>query len=570
MYQVYSDEYLIYDENVPGLKILNPKLDLELNKAGSFSFTIYPNHPYANRVKKMESIITVKQNGDIIFRGRILNDETGFKNERQVTCEGELAFLIDSIQRPYEYTGDIPGLFTQFITAHNAQVETKKQFKVGNITVTDPNNYINRSDTQYLSTYDSISKKLIDTHGGYLYFRHEDDGVYIDYLEDFETLNSQDIRLRKNILDITDTAKGEEIYTVLIPLGAKQTMSEDDDDDGNDDGTETQADETGTEEGGTTTTTDEAPRLTIESVNNGLDYIYDQDAVDRFGWITKTQTWDDVTLPENLLSKAQETLANAFQFDRSLEISAVDLSGTDTSIASFRIGMYNNVYSDVHDLDERLLVTKMSLNLTNPSGDKLTLGKSFKSLTDQNKDNSDKIGDVVERIESITSDYEINIPNLIESYIQNLRQELISAITQESDSIRLEVSENYYLKDETDQLIESQSTSLEQTKNEFLFKFDSFSKDISDLASSTNTKFTDISKYIRFVDGDIILGEVGNDLTLKISHDKISFLQNNAEVAYFTDRKLYVTDGEYTKTLTIGNFAFTPRANGNTAFVKIK
>ena len=68
----------------------------------------------------------------------------------------------------------------------------------------------------------------------------------------------------------------------------------------------------------------------------------------------------------------------------------------------------------------------------------------------------------------------------------------------------------------------------------------------------------------------IILGEVNNNLMLKISNDKISFLQNGIEVAYMTDNKLYITDGEFLNSLQLGNFAFYPRSNGNLSFKKIK
>ena len=47
---------------------------------------------------------------------------------------------------------------------------------------------------------------------------------------------------------------------------------------------------------------------------------------------------------------------------------------------------------------------------------------------------------------------------------------------------------------------------------------------------------------IRFVDGNIILGEDGNQITLKIQNDRISFLENGVEVAYFANRKLYVNE----------------------------
>ena len=150
MYQVYCDSFLLYNDQLEGYQIFNPKVELELNKTGQFEFTIYNDHPYFDRLKRLKSIITVYQDGFLLFRGRILNDEQGFHNEKQVSCEGELAFLVDSIQRPYDFTGTPAELFTQLINNHNAQVGADHQFIVGNVTVTDPNDYISRSDSEYL------------------------------------------------------------------------------------------------------------------------------------------------------------------------------------------------------------------------------------------------------------------------------------------------------------------------------------------------------------------------------------------------------------------------------------
>jgi len=57
---------------------------------------------------------------------------------------------------------------------------------------------------------------------------------------------------------------------------------------------------------------------------------------------------------------------------------------------------------------------------------------------------------------------------------------------------------------------------------------------------------------------------------LKISNDKISFLQNGIEIAYMTDNKLYITDGEFLNSLQLGNFAIYPRTSGNLSFKKIR
>ena len=56
-------------------------------------------------------------------------------------------------------------------------------------------------------------------------------------------------------------------------------------------------------------------RLTIESVNNGSDSLVNLDAVKKFGYITKTITWDEVTTPKMLLYKANKYIAD-YQWDK--------------------------------------------------------------------------------------------------------------------------------------------------------------------------------------------------------------------------------------------------------------
>lgn len=357
MYKVYCDSYLIYDAKVPDLALIDAKLELELNRTGSFNFTIYPDHPYFNKLEKLKSIITVYQDDYLIFRGRILNDEDGFYNEKQVSCEGELAFLLDSIQRPYDFfSGEkhttISELFTFFINNHNSQVGADRQFIVGNITVTDPNDYIVRSDSTYLNTWDSINQKLIETNGGYLWVRHEPDGNYIDYLADFNTLSNQTIEFGKNLLDLDKVTKGEEIATAIIPLGAR--ISDDSEE-----------------------------RLTIKSVNDDFDYVFDTQAVKQYGWIYKTVTWDDVTVASNLRTKAEQYLANSINLIVSIELNAFDLSALDADISSFRMGTYIKVHTSPHSLDSNFLIKKLSLDLLNPQFNKLTIGTTYSTFTEQ-------------------------------------------------------------------------------------------------------------------------------------------------------------------------------------------
>ena len=153
--------------------------------------------------------------------------------------------------------------------------------------------------------------------------------------------------------------------------------------------------------------------------------------------------------------------------------------------------------------------------------------------------------------------------------IYNLEQNFEASLIKTQEDITATVAEKYYLKEDTDALISVVSTEVEQTKNSFDITFTQFSQDIEAAASGADAQFEEIRKYIRFEDGKILLGEAGNELELEIANDRISFLQDGAEVAYFSNRKLYVTDTQILHSLQLGSFAFMPRANGNLSFKKI-
>lgn len=530
MYKVYCGSSLLYNDQLSDYNIYEPKLELELNQIGHFDFTIYNNHPNFDKLRRLKSIIRVYQDDFLIFRGRILNDEQGFYNEKKVECESELAFLVDSIQRPYDFSGTPAELFAFFINNHNSQVDSEHQFIVGDITVTDPNDYIARSDSEYSNSFESIQKKLIDTLGGYIYIRHEADGIYIDYLAELNFLSPQEVTFGKNLLDLKRQTKGEDIATAIIPLGAKEEGSEN--------------------------------RLTIESVNNDVDYVYNAEAVEQYGWIFKVQVWDDVTLPENLLTKGNSFLNDKIKMLYTIELDAADLATVDKTVESFHLGTMIRVNTEPHSINQLFMVTKLSIYLLQPASNKLTLGASINTLTEQ------------------ALKGQISAENKIVDISTDLQEKLIIGLTETetklsaqiastSESITATVMEEVYLKDDVDALISSVSTQVTQTAEDIEFRFTEFSQDIEAVSSGTDARFEEISKYIRFIDGNIILGEEGNTLTLRIENDRISFLDSGLEVAYLSNNKLYVTDGEFINSLQLGNFAFIPRTNGNLSFKKL-
>ena len=356
MYRVYSDNVLIYHSKLESMPIFNPSIELEVNKTGSFQFTLYPSHPRYGMIARLKSIITVYQGDYLLFRGRVLDDEIGWHNEKAVKCEGDLAFLLDSQVRPYDFTGSITAYLNMLLDSHNAQVEEEKRFVLGRVTVEDANDYIVRSNIEYTDTFKEMEDKLLNLLGGYLHIRHEDGKHYLDYLKDFTLLAPQKIKFGENLMMLQRIRKGSDIATAVIPLGAKVKDAEGKDTD---------------------------KRLTIESVNDGLDYIVDEEAKAQYGFIVKTVIFDDVTEPRNLLTKGKAHLAQLVKSLESIELTAADLAATGQDITSFHLGTWVETESKPHGIDQRFLVSKLSIKLLDPGANKMTLGGVVKTFTQQ-------------------------------------------------------------------------------------------------------------------------------------------------------------------------------------------
>ena len=560
MFKIKCDDLTLYNPLKKDLIVGEPTLSLEVNKVGSLSFTIYPTHTYYGSITKMRSVISVYQDNRVLFKGRVYSDNVNFHKIKKVKVEGILAYFNDSIVRPYEFTGSVEEYVTFLITQHNDQVTDTQKFKVGNITVTDPNDYITRANSATPNTWSEIEEKLIKLLGGYICIRYEDDGNYIDYLEDFNDVSTQEIKFSVNLQDLENEVTGESLATCIIPYGAKLSDIEKEEDE-----TETVDETTETEE----ETTETEERVTIISVNDGVDYIQDDTAVAIYGKIYEVVTWDDVTDPTNLLNKARTYLATSINLSNALTISAVDLHLTDKTIEAFKLGDYIKVYSVPHGIEETLLLTAYNIDLTDPTGCIFTLGRASNSFIDNqisaDRENSNnfhridivekKIGETNTTLEKNTHEILTNVNTLVENSEETTRTMLM----------------DYVKTSDLEDLNTSISTTISQTADDINIKFDTVNERITTENGEITRELEAINKYIRLVDGNIILGEEGNPLTTKITNGCISFLYNDSvEVAYISENKLYITNAEILESIIIGNFAFIPRPNGNLSFKKVR
>lgn len=544
--EVYADEQLVYDNNLEDLALLSLEVENNIEKAGMAELVMPPGHPHYNSFVAYRTVVEVYRDDALLFRGRSLHPADDFYNLRTITCEGERGFLQDGIMRPYLYQDDPAVIFADVINLYNAQVEAFKQFVVGEVNVTDPNNYIRLESDKAEQIADTVDK-LVERVGGYIVFTTNDSGQrVINWLAELPYRSSQVIEFGENLLDYARTDTNDELATVIVPYGAKvETVVETED-----------------PETGETITETTSEHVTIESVNDGLDFIQDYDAVALRGVISRPVYWDDVTEPANLLAKAQQYLAQHKLVITALELSAIDLSALDSNIDTFQEGDQVRVRSKPHGVDEDFLLQIRHYNLLDPAADTVTLGKEQKTLSGADAAGDKKAETELQKVtRDIRAEYQLNVAAAVAS----TEQALMSLISQTETAIRTEVSETYTTNGELESYV---STKMTQLSDSFTLTFETLEKTVSDLDGYTREQFEETRKYIRFVDGDIVLGEEGNALVLRLENDRIQFLDDGVPVAYITDKQLYITDAHFLHSLQLGSFAFLPRENGNLSLVK--
>lgn len=243
-YIVKYGEELLHDPR-GGTVLVSPEADLEVNASGSVTFKMPATHPMAGKITERDTAnpVTVWQDGKLLFCGDILEIGSDFRNTRAVTCRGELAWLNDSIVRPYSTRDEEQGAaappavdeyFEWLIAQHNEQVERTKRFTVGinQGSLLDSNNFVYRASSAYPSTGAEIKEKIIEALGGYVVTRHEGGVRYIDLLADFEKVNAQVIEFGENLLDFAKKDATDDMATFVVPLGAKLSETDYDYDDG--------------------------------------------------------------------------------------------------------------------------------------------------------------------------------------------------------------------------------------------------------------------------------------------------------------------------------------------------
>lgn len=530
-YHINCDGYILHDTRDDDLIVSSPKVNLEVNTVCEGSFTIHQNHPYYGKLKKLKSVFEVSDDVGVIFRGRMTKNSYDFNNSTFVDLEGAMSYFNDSKVRPYSFPDDwledadyiaaaesgnvIEFFLNWLINQHNAQVEEFQRFKLGKVTVTDPNNYLSRSDSKYPSTWETLKSKLFDSAlGGYLCIRYEADGNYIDYLSEFELTNTQKIVFGENLLDLKTDSDATETCSAVIPIGA--TIE-------------------------TETTVKNKIIVRIENLPDGDitddivkegDMIYSRSARESYGLIiapVEKTTWEDVTDANNLLTKSVSFLASdGMMLTETVETTAFDQHFTDEQIQSFRIYRNVIVLSAPHGISRTEPLAKLELDLQNPQNTKITVGSTKRTLTDINSENE---SDTIQRIESAEKDIEENRTQTTEVKNQMLIQstELINTF----DQILMSALEAYVETSNFEEFRRTLESEFEVWASGITGRVTATEESIKSVDGDLQEKFNQITKYFTFDINGLTIGQVDNPNKVVIDNDEINILVNNVPVQSF-------------------------------------
>lgn len=340
MYEIYLDGKQLYYPGDQICTLTAALLDRKLNEAGVFNITVPPTNPLFDSFKRRISEVTVYKNNKEIWLGEVRNDGLNFKKEKTVYVVGELAYLNASSQPRKQYKYKTPlEMLTLLLNEHNSRVEKRKQFTVGMVTVGDEQyTWI----TNYEKTLDYIRTEMCEKLGGYLRIRKENGIRYLDLvrLQDYGKVCSQPIKFGRNLLDYASNMDADSIVTVVRPLGAKQETSEIE----------------GVDE-----------YLTIETVNDGKDYVENSDAIKSgIGKVWETVHFNVLTDPTALKTAGVNWLQSKQFENMVISVTAVDLSDIDVNIEKFNLGDGVRTVAKPFGMDKWSYITEQKLDLLNP------------------------------------------------------------------------------------------------------------------------------------------------------------------------------------------------------------
>lgn len=536
MYQIFYDKSLVYNPHFVDRKysILCGNLHLIVGAAGHLAFEVSDAHPLCGLFQPMKGVIDVKDDNEIIFRGRIIRTTRNIYNEQRIECEGQLAVLNDSYMKPFTFsrtppTGNVVRDFLEMLlTNHNAQVGLDQQIHLGDVTVTAPDNHLYRYSKQYLSTWETMNSRLQGSElGGFFCLRYTEEKTYLDYLSDFPTTNIQKVEWAKNLLDFNNSCFGGDLYTAILPVGKD----------------------------GVTITSLPDGSLGGNKHKTGA-IIFDAEREKIYGRISKIKTWDSISDPKHLRDNALKQLAQkGLTMPETIRCKACDLSVID-GVPSFRAGKNVMVYSAPHEISETYPLMESSINLLNPGDTEITLTKCARTMTGTFEQRKQELTNIAQTAAGQVEKELQTQMDTVKETVETARKESQTHVEQTSESIRTEITDVIAKINGVSKDLNLTQSQIEQLSSELTLKFTQSNNHIESVNGQLQDQYDEIRKVIRATIDGIVLGESNSDTQLHLDNDTIEILVTGVAEMYINHSGLFATQVTV-DTIHIGDYTWT-------------
>lgn len=378
---LYGNEILWepYSDNTDA--VIDASMSVNANAAKYLDFTIPPTHHLYNIVSERAENVWLYSDDKIIYKGFISKITLDMEGYKSISCTSVMDYLGDTHVRDYStIEGEQPlkaptsmdGLFQWYIDQHNKNcIDSRKRFKVGvnQAGALDENNYVYRSSTQFPTTADEISEKILD-NGGYIFERYEGNTNILDFYADAHEANTQILDFGVNITDFTQERSVEDQYTAVYATGYTPDPPEDDKE-------------------------KEMKPISLADIQNGGspynsdyfklgDVLYSVSGVQRYGYREYHYSNNDITTTSYLLKMAGVVLTKLLAPTITLDVKAVDLAlFMDNGYEHLQLGQAVRVRSKPHGIDEYLMISGIDLDLQDPGNTSYTIGTTYDTLTGQ-------------------------------------------------------------------------------------------------------------------------------------------------------------------------------------------
>jgi hypothetical protein len=146
---------------------------------------------------------------------------------------------------------------------------------------------------------------------------------------------------------------------------------------------------------------------------------------------------------------------------------------------------------------------------------------------------------------------------------KNLNQNIEAAVNKGESNVLTTIQGLYAKKDTFESFKSSVTSQFEQTAKDISMQFTNAVSATDTVNGKLEEYKAKVDSYIRFSTDGMEMGKSNSRFKSILTNQKLAFTENGYEIAYISDNKLFITNGEILDTFTMGPWVWDVGPNGN-------